>query len=77
MTLFVNRPLIAFTLSAILCLAGLVAIKNIPILQFPKINSSALVINTHVPGSSAQIVKGFVTAPIDRVRILYQVLRFF
>tara|TARA_B100000809_G_scaffold77295_1_gene75155 strand:- start:7776 stop:10838 length:3063 start_codon:yes stop_codon:yes gene_type:complete len=67
MTLFVNRPLIAFTLSAILCLAGLVAIKNIPILQFPKINSSALVINTHVPGSSAQIVKGFVTAPIEKV----------
>ena len=67
MTLFVSRPLIAFTLSAILSLAGLFAVKNISILQFPKINSSALVINTHVPGSSAQIVKGFVTAPIEKV----------
>ena len=67
MNIFVSRPLITFTLSAILSMAGLLALKNIPILQFPEINSSALVISTHMPGSSAEIVKGFVTAPIEKV----------
>jgi multidrug efflux pump len=67
MDIFVRRPVVAIVLSLIICIAGLWAISKIPVLQFPKIESASLVINTYYIGASADVVKGFVTEPIERV----------
>jgi len=66
MDLFVRRPIIAVVVSLVLLLSGAYAAFNIPVLQFPKIESSSLVITTVYPGSSAEVVQGFITEPIER-----------
>ena len=67
MDIFVRRPVVAIVLSLIICIAGLWAVSKIPVLQFPKIESSSLVIDTYYTGASADVVQGFVTEPIERV----------
>ena len=66
MDIFVRRPVVALVLSIIICLAGLWSISKIPVLQFPKIESASLVIDTFYIGASAEVVQGFVTEPIER-----------
>ena len=66
MELFVRRPVIAVVISLILLLSGAYAAFKIPVLQFPKIESSSLVITTAYPGSSAEVRQGFITEPIER-----------
>lgn len=67
MDIFVKRPVVAIVLSLIICFAGLWATGKISVLQFPKIESTSLVIDTYYTGASADVVKGFVTEPIERV----------
>ena len=67
MDIFVHRPVIALVLSIIICLAGLWAATKIPVLQFPKIESSSLVITTNYTGASASVVQGFISEPVERV----------
>lgn len=65
--LFVHRPMVAIVLCLALILVGIKASTSIPVLQFPTIKSSKLVITTPYIGASAEIVQGFVTEPIERV----------
>ncbi len=67
MDIFVKRPVISLVISLTLVLAGIAAAMRIPVLQFPKIESSSLVISTIYTGSSAEVVQGFITDPIERV----------
>ncbi|MGJ8692292.1 MAG: efflux RND transporter permease subunit [Thalassotalea sp.] len=67
MDVFVRKPVVALVVSIIICIAGLAAVNKIPVLQFPKIESSSLVIETYYIGASADVVQGFITEPIERV----------
>jgi len=67
MDIFVRRPVVAIVLSIVICIAGLWSISKIPVLQFPKIESASLVIDTYYIGASADVVQGFITEPIERV----------
>lgn len=67
MDAFVTRPVLAIVLSVLILLAGLNAANNISVQQYPKIKSASLVINTVYTGASAEVVKGYVTEPIERV----------
>lgn len=48
-------------------IAGVNAARDISIQQYPKIESASLVINTVYTGAAADVVKGYVTEPIERV----------
>jgi len=67
MDIFVRRPVLAVVISLTLLLLGLFATLKIPVLQFPKVENSAIIISTAYPGASAEVVQGFVTDPIERV----------
>lgn len=67
MDTFVRKPVLSIVLSLVICLSGLWAIFDIPVIQFPQMESSSLVINTYYTGASAKVVKGFITDPIERV----------
>ena len=67
MDIFVKRPVIAIVISLVLLLLGLFAAQKIPVSQFPTLESSSLVITTAYPGSSAEVMQGFITEPIERV----------
>ncbi|MEC8427032.1 MAG: efflux RND transporter permease subunit, partial [Pseudomonadota bacterium] len=64
--IFVTRPVLAIVISLILVLTGIRAALELPTLQFPRIESSSLVINTAYVGASADVVQGFITDPIER-----------
>jgi len=66
MDAFVTKPILALVVSVVLIFAGLRASQSIPVLQFPRIESAALVITTLYVGASADVVQGFVTEPIER-----------
>jgi len=67
MDVFVTRPVLAVVLCLVLMLAGLQAARHIPVLQYPRIESSSLVISTPFVGAPAATVQGFITEPIERV----------
>jgi multidrug efflux pump len=64
---FVHRPVLAVVISLALIIVGLHAMRSLPVLQFPRIESSSLVITTPYVGASAERVQGFITDPIERV----------
>jgi multidrug efflux pump len=65
--IFVIRPVLAVVISLALIIGGLQAASSIPVLEFPQIESSSLVISTAYVGAPASVVQGFVTEPIERV----------
>jgi multidrug efflux pump len=64
--IFVRRPVIAIVLNLALVLIGLRAATNLPVQQYPRIESSSIVITTIYVGASAETIRGFVTTPIER-----------
>ena len=66
MDVFVRRPVIAIVVNLALVLVGLRAITELPIQQFPRIESSSIIIKTVYVGASAEGIRGFVTTPIER-----------
>lgn len=64
--IFVRRPVIAIVLNLALVLIGLRAASQLPVQQYPRIESSSIVITTVYIGASAESIRGFVTTPIER-----------
>lgn len=65
MDIFCRRPVLAIVMSLALCLVGIRAAIELPILQFPKIESASLQIVTPYVGASAEVIQGFITEPIE------------
>ena len=64
--IFVRRPVVALVISLAIVIVGVRAAIDLPVLQYPRIESSSLVITTPYIGASAETVQGFVTEPIER-----------
>ena len=61
-----TKPIIAIVLTLAIVLIGVRAATDLPILQFPKLDSASIQITTPYVGASAEIVQGFVTDPIEK-----------
>ncbi|HYD01075.1 MAG TPA: efflux RND transporter permease subunit, partial [Phycisphaerales bacterium] len=64
--LFVRKPVLAFVVSLIILATGWRAALSLPVRQYPRIESSSIVITTVYIGASAETVRGFLTTPIER-----------
>ncbi len=64
--IFIRRPVLAVSICLLMVFAGIKAARDMPVSQFPQIESSSLVVSTQFVGASAEVVKGFVTDPIER-----------
>ncbi|MDX2307198.1 MAG: efflux RND transporter permease subunit [Hyphomicrobium sp.] len=64
--IFVRRPVLAIVVNLALVLIGLRAASQLPVQQYPRIESSSIQITTVYIGASADIIRGFVTTPIER-----------
>jgi hydrophobe/amphiphile efflux-1 (HAE1) family protein len=62
---FIERPIFAAVLSIIVVLAGLVALKILPIAQYPEIAPPTVTITATYPGASAETLAKTVAAPIE------------
>lgn len=63
---FVRQPVLAIVVNLALVLIGLRAATQLPVQQYPRIESSSIQITTIYIGASADIIRGFVTTPIER-----------
>src|SRR5512138_1751841 len=64
--IFIKHPVLAVVVNLVLVLVGWRALTTLPVQQYPKIESSSVVITTVYTGASAETVRGFVTTPIER-----------
>jgi len=64
--LFIKKPVLAIVLNLMILGIGWRAISSLPVRQYPRLESSAVIITTAYIGASAETVKGFVTTPIER-----------
>ena len=65
--IFVRRPVLAAALSISLALIGVRVAVDMPVQQYPTIESASLVVTTPYIGAAADVVQGFITDPIERV----------
>ncbi|OPA93316.1 multidrug efflux protein [Pseudomonas fluorescens] len=64
--LFVRRPVLALVVSLLIVLAGLKAYLDLPVRQYPLLESSVISVTTDYPGAPAELMQGFVTQPINQ-----------
>lgn len=63
---FINRPIFAWVIAIMVMLGGLLAIKTLPVSQYPPIAPPQITINAMYPGASAQTVQDTVTQVIEQ-----------
>lgn len=63
---FIDRPIFAWVLAIVVMLAGILAIKVLPIAQYPSIAPPAISITANYPGASAQTLEDSVTQVIEQ-----------
>ncbi|HWA58757.1 MAG TPA: efflux RND transporter permease subunit [Gemmatimonadales bacterium] len=63
---FIKHPVLAAVVNLVILLVGWRALANLPVQQYPQIESSSVVITTVYTGASAETVRGFLTTPIER-----------
>jgi len=64
---FIRRPRLAMVISVVILLAGIIALTNLPILQYPDVTPPTVTVSAAYPGASAQVVSDAVAAPIEEV----------
>ncbi len=65
--IFVKRPVLATVVNLIILIAGVQAIRSLSVRQYPRSDESVIQVTTVYVGASADLVRGFITTPIERV----------
>jgi multidrug efflux pump len=63
---FIQRPIFAWVIAIMIMLAGLLAVKTLPVSQYPPIAPPQITINAMYPGASAQTVQDTVTQVVEQ-----------
>lgn len=63
---FVRRPVLAVVVSMVIGLLGLAALGLLNIEQYPQSSSAVITVSTPYPGANAELVRGFITAPLEQ-----------
>src|SRR5947209_5578415 len=63
---FIDRPRLAFVVSIVITLAGIIAMAEIPVAQFPDIVPPQVSLTTLYPGADAEVVEATVAQPIEQ-----------
>src|SRR6059036_123236 len=65
--LFVRRPVLAVVVNLVILIAGLQSIRTLAVRQFPRSDIAVIRVSTAYVGASADLVRGFITTPLERV----------
>lgn len=63
---FIDRPIFAWVLAIVVMLAGILAIRSLPVAQYPSIAPPAISIQANYPGASARTLEDTVTQVIEQ-----------
>ncbi|MEJ2346779.1 MAG: efflux RND transporter permease subunit, partial [Gammaproteobacteria bacterium] len=64
--LFVRRPVLASVVSLLILLVGLRSLLSLQLRQYPETKNTVVTVTTAYPGASSQLVKGFITTPLQQ-----------
>ena len=64
--LFIRRPVLALVVNLVIIIAGLQAIRSINVRQYPRSDNAVVTVTTVYVGASAELVRGFITTPLER-----------
>jgi len=64
--LFIRRPVLALVVNLVIIIAGLQAIRTLNVRQYPRSENATVTVTTVYIGASANLVRGFVTSPLER-----------
>jgi multidrug efflux pump len=62
---FIDRPIFASVVSIIIFLAGLLAIRELPVARFPEISPPTIQLTANYPGANATVMAETVAVPIE------------
>ncbi len=65
--IFIQRPVLALVLSLLIIISGLQAISSLNVRQYPRSDNAAVTVTTTYVGANADLVRGFITTPLERV----------
>src|SRR5258705_1262494 len=65
--LFVKRPVLAIVVNIVILIAGLQAIRSLSVRQYPRRDIAVILVTTIYGGGNADLVRGFITTPLERV----------
>ena len=64
--LFIHRPVLAVVVSLLIVTAGVQAIFSLNVRQYPRSDNATVTVTTAYVGASAELVRGFITTPLER-----------
>ena len=65
--LFVKRPVLAIVVNLVILIAGLQSIRSLSVRQYPRSDIAVVQVSTVYVGANADLVRGFITTPLERV----------
>ncbi|HEX5131819.1 MAG TPA: efflux RND transporter permease subunit [Candidatus Krumholzibacteria bacterium] len=65
--IFVRRPVLAIVLNLVILIAGVQSIRSLSVRQYPRSDIAVVNITTVYIGANADLVRGFITTPLERV----------
>lgn len=65
--LFIKRPVLAIVVNLVILIAGLQSIRSLSVRQYPRSDIAVVSVTTTYVGANADLVRGFITTPLERV----------
>ncbi len=65
--LFIRRPVLAIVVNLAILIAGLQSIGSLSVRQYPRSDIAVIRVSTAYIGANADLVRGFITTPLERV----------
>jgi len=65
--IFVRRPVLAIVVNLVILIAGLQSIRSLSVRQYPRSDIAVVTVTTAYVGANADLVRGFITTPLERV----------
>ena len=65
--LFIRRPVLAIVVNLVILIAGLQAIRSLSVREYPRSDIAVIRVSTIYVGANADLVRGFITTPLERV----------
>ncbi|MBT1155410.1 efflux RND transporter permease subunit [Aminobacter anthyllidis] len=62
--IFIRRPVLSTVVAFMILLLGFQGLFNLSVRQYPEVEETVITISTVYPGASADLIQGFITAPI-------------
>jgi multidrug efflux pump len=65
--LFIRRPVLAIVVNLVILIAGVQSIRSLSVRQYPRSDIAVITVSTIYVGANADLVRGFITTPLERV----------